>query len=519
MSRSATDLRRSTLGAVRDEQPHSALIFLEPDIAEWREGGDPSSFDAEGTPQVAGAIDFATRHGRGSLRPLALEMMALVVSAVAAAGMSSLAHASTLSVQSRLFTTTLVRLIATVPLMLLFLALTKLRRSLRITVSNQLPMIAMALAVATGLAIVGWETASAVGLVFAPPIDALLMMSALSVAALSAVRTTGRGRMTSPGRSTRLLVVGSGPVADRVCTQLRLQGGVEIIGCVDDEPLDPSNCLGPLRALTTVCEREAIDHVLVAFSKSPEEDLVHALRGVQGRVPITVVPRMFDLLPTTATLDDLGFGFAGITIATATLDLGPRFVKRLMDIVGAATALLVASPLLLLTAVAIKMTSPGPVLFRQVRGGQAGKHFEVLKFRSMYSDAPARHPSALGTKVKGLVLKAKGDPRITPVGRIIRRLSIDELPQLWNVLRGEMSLIGPRPLPLYEDEQILGWAERRYAARPGISGLWQVSGRSELSFEEMCRLDSLYVSYWSIGLDLRILARTVRVVFNGIGAR
>lgn len=505
---------------IDSEQGHLRLAhFLQSDPAEWQSGLPHAT---EEVPQALGVVDKASdfaANGRGSPRALVVESMALVVSAVAAAGLSSISHATTVNAQSFAFATTLARLLATVPLVLLFLAGTRARRHMRITISSQLPMIAMAIGLATGLAIAGWELAEAMGLVFAPPVDALVMMAVTSFLAVSALRTTGRGRSTSAARMTRLLVVGSGPVADRLCAQLRLRGGVDIIGCVDDDPLDSSNCIGPLRDLTKVCERDAIDHILVAFSKSPEEDLVHALRGVQGRVPITVVPRMFDLLPTTATLDDLGFGFAAITIATATLDPGPRFVKRVMDIVGAATALLLVSPVLLVVAIAIKATSPGPVLFRQVRGGRAGKHFEVVKFRSMYVDAPARHPSALGAKIKGLVLKSKGDPRITPVGRIIRRLSIDELPQLWNVLRGEMSLIGPRPLPLYEDEQILGWAERRYAARPGISGLWQVSGRSDLSFEEMCRLDSLYVSYWSIGLDLRILARTARAIFTGNGAR
>ena len=207
----------------------------------------------------------------------------------------------------------------------------------------------------------------------------------------------------------------------------------------------PTGCLGQLGDLTRVCERDRVDHVVVAFSRSQPEDLIKALRPIQGQVAITVVPRLFDVLPSTANVHDLGSGLTGISVAPVTFGWGSRVAKRTIDLVGAVTALLLLSPLLLVLALFIKATSKGPVIFRQIRVGKNNQAFYLLKFRSMRIEDSAPHP-ATGESATGPFPKLKDDPRVTSVGRILRRISLDELPQLWNVVRGEMSPRGPPPL-------------------------------------------------------------------------
>lgn len=198
---------------------------------------------------------------------------------------------------------------------------------------------------------------------------------------------------------------------------------------------------------------------------------------------------------------------------------GSRVVKELVDRAGAALMLVALAPLLLALAAAVRVTSPGPVLFRQVRVGRGGREFVILKFRTMYTDAEARRQDLVHlNESDGALFKIKRDPRITPIGRWLRRLSLDELPQLCNVVRGHMSLVGPRPpLPqevaAYPDDAL-----RRLAVKPGLTGLWQVSGRSDLPWEEAVRLDLRYVENWSLSLDMVILLRTLTAVARGSGA-
>ncbi|MGH3647791.1 MAG: sugar transferase [Micromonosporaceae bacterium] len=192
--------------------------------------------------------------------------------------------------------------------------------------------------------------------------------------------------------------------------------------------------------------------------------------------------------------------------------------KYVMDRTVAALGLLMLAPLLVATAILIKTTSPGPVFFRQARVGREGKKFWVWKFRTMYTDAEERLAQLVDqNETDGLLFKIRNDPRITPLGRWLRRTSIDELPQLINVLKGEMSLVGPRPLPA-EDGDFLGDVRRRLLVRPGITGLWQVSGRSDLSWDDAVRLDLYYVDNWSLAFDLVILWRTASAVVRSAGA-
>jgi len=198
-------------------------------------------------------------------------------------------------------------------------------------------------------------------------------------------------------------------------------------------------------------------------------------------------------------------------------------LKRALDVLFSGLALLLLSPLFACVAMAVKCSSPGPVLFRQKRLGQYGKPFSFLKFRSMYATSNAAvHQEYVRKFIAGRtagVYKITHDPRVTAVGHVLRRTSLDELPQLWNVLRGDMSLVGPRPPLSYEFEQYASWHRRRVLeAKPGITGLWQVQGRSRTSFEEMVRLDLRYARRWSLWLDVKILCQTPGAVLNGKGA-
>jgi exopolysaccharide biosynthesis polyprenyl glycosylphosphotransferase len=201
------------------------------------------------------------------------------------------------------------------------------------------------------------------------------------------------------------------------------------------------------------------------------------------------------------------------------LDNTQRGLKRLLDVVVSLFGLILLSPLLFMVAILIKATSSGPVLFAQKRVGADEKVFLCYKFRSMYTDAEERQAELEAqNEADGAIFKIKNDPRVTPVGRFIRRWSIDELPQLINVLLGEMSLVGPRPLPLRDYERMGELHKKRLAAVPGITGYWQTSGRSELSFEDMVRLDVYYIENWSLSLDIKIILKTVDAVLRGKGA-
>jgi lipopolysaccharide/colanic/teichoic acid biosynthesis glycosyltransferase len=203
------------------------------------------------------------------------------------------------------------------------------------------------------------------------------------------------------------------------------------------------------------------------------------------------------------------------------LTISQQIAKRAFDIAGAGVALLVLGPVMLVAALAIAVLDGRPVLFRQSREGQAGRAFQMLKFRTMTPAPPPSASTFTRAATAGQAIdahKRRSDARVTPVGRILRKWSIDELPQLWNVLRGDMSLVGPRPLPLYESAHLDGWHQSRRDLKPGLTGLWQVMGRTTIPWDERMQLDYHYVSHWSVASDLRILARTVPVVLKRDGA-
>ena len=193
--------------------------------------------------------------------------------------------------------------------------------------------------------------------------------------------------------------------------------------------------------------------------------------------------------------------------------------KRAMDIVGAAVGLVVFLPIMLVAAIAVKLTSRGPVIFTQRRAGLGGRPFMIYKFRSMRASAEEERPDlAPDSHLAGPAFKMDSDPRCTAVGRLMRRWSVDELPQLWNVLKGDMSLVGPRPLPCHESDDMSFWHRRRLLVTPGMTCIWQISGRSLVGFDDWIRMDIQYVENRSLWLDLRILAMTVPAVLSRIGA-
>jgi exopolysaccharide biosynthesis polyprenyl glycosylphosphotransferase len=191
-------------------------------------------------------------------------------------------------------------------------------------------------------------------------------------------------------------------------------------------------------------------------------------------------------------------------------------LKRTVDIVGSLAALVVLSPVFAIVAIAIRRHDGGSALFRQIRVGLHGRPFEVVKYRTMTIDAEARYDDVVAlSDTRGAAFKMTNDPRITPIGRFLRRTSLDELPQFWNVLRGEMSLVGPRPAPPREVEGYDMWHRRRLSMKPGITGLWQVTARQSDDFEERAELDLAYIDRWSLMLDMKILLRTIPAAFEG----
>ena len=316
----------------------------------------------------------------------------------------------------------------------------------------------------------------------------------------------------------RILVLGSGRVARSLAERIRRTPGIAFVGLVDDAPADPMDVIGSVSVLPDIVERQQVDRVFVAFSRVPQQETLLTLRALKGRVGISVVPRMYELLSWRATIEEL-HGIPLLHVAPQQMSLGARTAKRGLDFVVAGGLLLLFAPVLAAISVAIRLTSPGPALFRQERTGRNRRPFQIYKFRTMVADADAQKAQlAELNESDGPIFKMRQDPRVTPLGAFLRRTSIDEFPQLINVIRGEMSLVGPRPFPPAEAARIGGWASTRFSVLPGITGLWQVSGRSELSNEDLLHLDSVYVSSWSLGWDLRILLRTPRTVLRRVGA-
>ena len=322
----------------------------------------------------------------------------------------------------------------------------------------------------------------------------------------------------------RCLIVGSGDVAQVMARKLlsHPEYGIELVGFVDGTRRTaralPAPMLGNVSHFTAICREHDIERVVVAFSAASNDETLEIIRAAKrAKIKITIVPRLYEIIGHSVEVDEV----EGLTVLSLKGLSRPRssmLLKRAIDVAGAGLGLLLLFPVLAAIALAVKLDSRGPVLFRQPRMGR-DEPFGMLKFRSMVVDADAMKAGLLHlNEANGPMFKIERDPRITRIGRFIRRTSLDELPQLWNVLRGQMSLVGPRPLVLDEDEQVIGWHRTRLELTPGLTGPWQVAGRTAVPFDEMVKMDYLYVAEWSLWNDIRLLLRTIPVVAFARGA-
>jgi exopolysaccharide biosynthesis polyprenyl glycosylphosphotransferase len=357
--------------------------------------------------------------------------------------------------------------------------------------------------------------------VLSPSLERVTTFWLLAIAILPLARAVARSlcrRTVMYVQNT--VVVGAGPVGRQVAQKILAhpEYGLNLVGFVDPAPSSTNGAVGSVPILGTPQELrklvQALDvqRVIVSFTDDSHQRTLALVRGLRDlEVQIDIVPRLFEALGTNASLHMIeGMPFVGLP----PLRLSPsaRFLKRSLDVIGATVGLLLLSPLFVATAISIKIDSRGPILFRQIRSGEHGRAFRIFKFRTMTVDAEARKIDIAHLNMHknedSRMFKIPNDPRVTGVGRILRRWSIDELPQLINVLRGEMSLVGPRPLILAEDIYVEAWAKKRLQLRPGMTGLWQVLGGSDIPFAEMTKLDYIYVTSWSLKEDIRLIILT-----------
>ncbi len=358
--------------------------------------------------------------------------------------------------------------------------------------------------------------------------DVTLLFLLVALTAVPAARGLARVAWRTATAPERVIVLGSGPVAELVATKLggHPEYGIELLGYLDAQAEPHSGAaglpfLGELEDFAAICARERVQRIIIAFTNLPYErtsELVCASRRLGLKV--SIVPRLYEVIGSGVVTDAV----EGLTVhglrpsARGATNLA---LKRAIDVLVASAGLLALSPALLVAALAVKLTSPGPVLFRQERMGHGQRSFSILKLRTMVHDAETRKAGLRHLNemdVAGPMFKMARDPRITRVGGWLRRTSFDELPQLLNVLRGEMSLVGPRPLVLDEDDHVIGWHRERLDLKPGLTGPWQVLGRNRIPFEEMVKLDYLYVATWSLFGDVKLILRTLPVVLGRRGA-
>lgn len=325
----------------------------------------------------------------------------------------------------------------------------------------------------------------------------------------------------------RLIVVGTGRRASQFISKVRNhpEWGLKIVGLIDyDEGLngkefEGSKVIGTLDDLPNILHDHSIDEVVFIVPRAKLDSIQNSIYvcEIEG-VRATIAADLFELKIARARQTDLE-GMPLVTFETTVAEEWELFIKRAFDISASVLGIIVLSPIFLLTAILIKLSSPGPIFYVNKRIGLNGRKFVFYKFRSMYKGAHIKLSELMGkNEMKGPIFKIKNDPRITPLGKLMRKLSIDELPQLFNVLIGEMSLVGPRPPIPQEVARYEPWQRRRLSMRPGITCIWQVSGRSTIGFEEWMKMDLEYIDNWSLWLDVKILLKTIPAVMFGVGA-
>ncbi len=328
----------------------------------------------------------------------------------------------------------------------------------------------------------------------------------------------------NPAYVQNTLIVGAGDVGQLVGRKLAQhpEYGINLIGFVDSDPreirrdLDEAAVVGGPDDIVHIVESRGVDRVIVAFSQDGHEQMLRVIRALrEHNVQIDVVPRLFEAVSPSAPVHSVE-GLPLLAVAPSRIPRSSRLLKRAVDIIGAALALVLTAPLMLVIALLVRRGSPGPIFFRQERLGVDMRRFTLLKFRTMRDrtdEAPHREylkqiASADATPGKNNLYKLDRSDVITPVGRWLRRMSLDELPQMLNVLRGDMSLVGPRPAIPYELELYAPHHFERFLVPAGLTGLWQVEARAHSTFAEALDLDVTYARSWSLGLDLRLLLRT-----------
>ena len=345
-----------------------------------------------------------------------------------------------------------------------------------------------------------------------------LGLSVLEIACRVAARAIARDA-TPP---ERCLLVGDAAVADRLQAKLLASPNVKatFVGWIPfDAPRAATTApvLGTPDELGRVVSEHDVHRVIVAGDATAHQRVLDVIQGAKAMgVRVSVLPRMFEVVGSSGAFDYLD-GLTILGVRRFGLSPASRRVKRAFDVVGSALALVLLAPLMAGIALVVRLSSPGPVLFRQTRVGRDGHTFEMLKYRSMDDGADARKAELLERNEADGLFKIADDPRITRVGRFLRTTSLDELPQLVNVLRGQMSLVGPRPLVVEDDRRVEGWYRRRLHLTPGITGEWQVFGAARIPLREMVTIDYLYVSNWSLWADIKILLRTIPCVVGRRG--
>jgi exopolysaccharide biosynthesis polyprenyl glycosylphosphotransferase len=356
-----------------------------------------------------------------------------------------------------------------------------------------------------------------------PLLDGLAFFG-LAFVGIAVIRAGARALSRRIISGERVLFVGGGPMAALLARKLRQhpEYHLEPIGYIDghrgSDSVHGLTYLGELDEIDLISTLHAVDRVLILSPMvGPDEvaDLIRRLRDLDLRVG--VLPHVLDVLGPSVEIDDVE-GITVLGLSPPKLTRSSRFLKRAMDVTLASLLLAVLLVPMILIALAIKLTSKGPVFYRGRRIGRGGREFAMLKFRTMVKDAEEQERELRERSVHPAWLLVDHDPRVTKVGRFLRHTSIDELPQLWNVIHGDMSLVGPRPMTASVDEHISGWGRRRLDLTPGMTGLWQVLGRTNIPFEEMVKLDYLYVTNWSLWEDVRLLIRTVPAVIRQRGA-
>jgi len=329
--------------------------------------------------------------------------------------------------------------------------------------------------------------------------------------------------LRAAGYRRRAVIVGRGKHVGDVAHALTdvPHSPIEVVGFLSPNPL-PENgvrSLGSLEDLEDVLAHERIDELIIADPDFPQDDAVELVDQCHRRgIRVRLAPSTMEILIHRAEFVP-GQSVPLFELSSPVFEGIDFALKRTFDIVGSTLLLVLLSPLLLAITLAVKLTSRGPILFHSMRRGIAQRPFACLKFRTMHTDAEERQVDLEElNEADGALFKIRDDPRLTAVGRMLRKFSLDELPQLVNVLRGEMSLVGPRPLPERDYDMLEEWHRKRYLVLPGITGLWQVSGRSELDFDDLVHLDFIYLERWSLALDLTILLKTIPAVFLRRGA-